>query len=290
MSTEELDDVQGPITHADLEEELERPDLKEEPEPEPEPQPDPSIEAEARKYGWRPQEEFRGDKSNWVPAERFMELPSTHVKQLRDQLKQRDADFEKRVQAIERTSRTAMQRALDQQRESYEAKMNAIRAEKRRAADMGEMDRYDQLERQEMDLAKKAPVVEPQDTPPNEPDPVVVEYQQRNEWIKNPLLLREAQIAVDYALGQGMVGSNAKAQLDYAEGVMREKYPHLFKAKDQPAPPRTQRVEGGSLAPQKKQLSRDLPPEAKAMARELIDMGVYKSVEAYAKDYFGEEQ
>jgi hypothetical protein len=37
------------------------------------PQVDPQVEAEARTMGWRPPGEFRGDKSNWVDAQTFVE-------------------------------------------------------------------------------------------------------------------------------------------------------------------------------------------------------------------------
>ena len=128
----------------------------------------------------------------------------------------------------------------------------------------------------------------PQPEQPQGPAREVVEYQQQNDWAKDPVLWQEAIQAVNYGLSSGALQTpDPKAQLEFAERTMRAKYPHLFQA---PAP--RQRVDGGGLAsgPAAGRSAFDkLPSEAKAAFERFVKQGVFantkKDREEYASDY-----
>jgi len=88
------------------------------------------AEGEARKYGWKAKEEFDLAPEGWVDANRFLELPSTQVKMLRDTRKQLERELRERdekLSGIERTARTAVEAARKQERERYEAQLAELK-------------------------------------------------------------------------------------------------------------------------------------------------------------------
>jgi len=114
---------------------------------------------EARKYGWRPKEEYDRDPEGWVDAERFLEFPSTISKQLRDQKrdlqKQLDGSEASRKRDIDRLSASTKQ-AIDiarkQEQERYQTELAAIQAQKRQAVDTADTEAYDSLSKRESEL------------------------------------------------------------------------------------------------------------------------------------------
>lgn len=245
------------------------------------------AEAEARKYGWRPKEEFDRDPDGWVDADRFLELPSTHKKMLKDELRERDKtleDYKLRMERLEKTNKVAMDQALAAQKTQYEAELRQVRAAQRKAVEEGDTDRYDRLEAYEQSLLK-----EPPKTPEMEPerpgtDPYIEQYQASPEgqWLNDPILRKFGADAINLA---GKNDAPAHEQVKIAEAAVRDYFPHKFEA---PAPKR-QKVDGGGLAGGKaRQTASKLPPEALKAAKDFVAQGIFKSVDDYAKAYFEE--
>lgn len=250
-----------------------------------EPEPDPEAETEARKYGWKPKSEFTLAPDGWVDAKRFLELPSTEVKRLRDELRQRDTGFAERLERLDSANKAAMSRALEQEREKHKQAVAEIQRQQREAVENGDVERYDALERQRSNMK---PPEAPQEQQQAGPAPEVVDYRQKNEWAQDPALWAEAAQAVNYM--PDFQKATPAQQLQYAENVMRRKYPHMFQAQQEQPKPRN-RVDGGGLGGGNRGKGVNaLPGEALAAAKEFVEQGVYKSVEDYAKDYWAQEQ
>jgi hypothetical protein len=258
--------------------EAEAQEAQAEPEaPEPQPEVKPEREAEARKYGWRPKSEWRGDDGGWVDADRFLELPSTHVKQLREESKRDKADFEQRIARAEQAAQAAMQRQQDR----HKRDMQEILQRQRKAAEDGDMQAYDALEKQRADMQKPEPQA-PQE------DPYLTQYRKDNPWINNPILGEAAFKAVQ--MRPDIQRLDVKDQIEFAENAVREAYPHAFEA-PKPAPAGAAKVDGGGLAGGvKKSLADKLPAEAKRFADQYVEQGLYKNREEYAKVYFEGER
>lgn len=284
----DLDDIIAESTAPDDNEAPDNePDTEPDSEPDNEPSVDPTIEAEARKYGWRPQEEWRGDKSGWVPPERFLELPSTHVKQLRDELRAKEQDFQKRIEGLERGNKAAM----EAQKKFYEDKVDRLKAERRAAADAGDMEAFDRLDKQvsEVEQQARTETTEPQKEEGPKPHPDVAAYRESDDgkWLSNPLLVAEGKQLIDGSyVAQQMAPMD---QVKWAEQQLRQRYPGMFEQPKQEQQ-RHAKVDEGGLAPSRggKSLAGKLPSEAKAQGKEFIEMGLFKNLEEYAKDYFGE--
>jgi hypothetical protein len=181
------------------------------------------AEAEARKYGWRPKAEFDRDPDGWVDASRFLELPSTNVKMLRDTKREleRKLEDERKDRAESFARMEAMQKAIvertrQQERAKFDAEREQLQKAKREAAASHDLDRYDQLSRREAQLRPPEDVapVQQQQAPKY---PEVDDYRAKNEWAQDPALWQEASIAVDAAMRFGKAFNSAQEQLVYAE-------------------------------------------------------------------------
>lgn len=252
---------------------------------------DPEAEAEARRYGWKPKDEFGLDQKGWVDAKRFLELPATLRKIQRDEardLREQVARQNETLARMEQANRAAIERARKQEQERYEAELARIRKEQRAAAEMADVRTFDALQEQAAKLKAPEPIQpQPQAPQVSEDDQRVLrEYAEKNPWITVPGMQQEAFNVVQAALDRGVALRNAAEQLAFAETAIRQKYGFMFPA-EQKASPSASRVDSGGLggsAPRMK----PLPPEARAVARDLISEGIYKTEAEYAADYWKE--
>jgi len=238
------------------------------------------IEVEARKFGWRGKEEFDREPANWVDADRFMELPQTQVKMQRDEIKQlreEMAERDKTLDRIQATSRQAVESVRAQEQAKYQADLDAIQAKQLQAVEEGDTEAYKAAEEQRERLQ--------QPSQQTGPDPVVADYRASNEWAQDPALWGEAAMAVNYMPNLGSV--TPAEQLEFAEATMKRRYPHLFAAQEPaPKPAAPARVDSGGLGfGQPKKGFHNLPADAQKVAREMVEDGIFKSVEDYAKAY-----
>lgn len=254
-------------------------------------EPDPArveLEAQARKYGWRPQTEFDRAPASWVDADRFLELPATNVKVLRDEMKQRDEDYARKIEEVTRGTKVAIEAVRKQEQARYEADLAAVRAAKREAVDMADVKAYEAAEQREQSL--RAPDATGATEAPSGPqvDPYVQEYADKNEWLRNPILFDTAKRLID--ANPAALAMAAKDQLAYVETEVRKMYPGYFPAQ-QPATQRAARVDSGGLGTGRARGrgADDLPADVRRVAKEFVDEGVFKSIDDYAKTYFAQE-
>lgn len=245
------------------------------------------LEEEARKYGWRPKEDFDRDPDNWIDADRFMDLPQTHVKMQRDEIKslrEKLNGYDGQLENIKRTAQQAAENARKQERERYESELEQVRRAQVQAAEEADSERFRQLQSREDQIRERMSA--PQEAAPKI-DPDVAKYRQENEWTQNPALWQEAVQAVN--LMPNLSRATTQQQIEFAETTMRQKYPHMFKAAE--SAPSAAKVDGGGLGlgGRKAKGIRDLPPEARSAGEEFVAEGFFKSMDDYAKSYFEQE-
>lgn len=247
------------------------------------------IEEQAKKYGWRPKEEFDFAPENWVDAERFMEFPQTQVKVMRDEMQgiservaqdvsaKKDAEYAERFARLEAASTSA----LKKQREDHEAKIAQLEAQKRKAVEESDTETYDQLTQQQKDLAP------PPEQPKPEPVDIGAQYGEQHPWVKDSYLFNQALQIVGVALNNGDLPRrpDLPGQLAFAEERLKDLFPHKF-ATPAPEKPKTSKVDGGGLATIGGKGANALPEEARKQGQEFVDMGIFKDLDAYAKSYF----
>jgi len=282
-------------TQLDIEPEIDEP-VVEAPDPE-----QIEAESEAKKYGWKPKESFDLAPDGWVDAKRFLELPSTQNKALRDAKRdlERRLDEEREARQAENNGiRAASKAAVDavrqQEQERYRNDLAAIQQRQREAVGMADTQRFDALEKQKQQLRPPAPVWnEPPPNPPSNPaqDPVVIDYIAKNEWAQDDALRQEGAWAIDAARNGGRTFKGLADQLAYAESVMKRKYPHMFQ-QAAPTRPTQSRVDGGGLGGSARRAkgADDLPAADRAIGKEFVAEGVFKTLDDYAKAYFEQDK
>lgn len=219
------------------------PEAPQEPAPEaPEPTVDTAaLEADARRLGWKPREEWKGDATNWSDAATFMDhaaqTPAT-VKRLVAKMEAQEKEFADRFKRVERFAEEAAKRL----REQHAAELEAVRQQQRDAVTIADTQAYDAARKREQSLMATAPepVAQVAPTPPE-----ITMWLDSNAGVRdNPMLRGMLPALGEEAAKLGVYG--VQPQLDYAERRLKALYPEMFK------PAATARtvsaVDGGGIA------------------------------------------
>ncbi len=252
--------------------------------------PSPEVEAEARKMGWTPKEEFRGDPEKWRDASEFLDRGRTMLPIMRKQVERQDrqiADLQKTITDLVEFNSKADKRAFDKAlKELKEKQVEAVKT--------GDADAFVKVDEEIADLHKEAkdrPVVTKTD--PGE-DPEYLEWAGRNKWVETD---KEAgAYATKYAeylreKGDKRVGA---AFLDDVAKAVKKEFPEKFTNPRRSAPGP---VEGASSSAKRGgQGYADMPAEARAACDRMVRNGFDgKPKEAaefkanFVKTFFSEE-
>lgn len=247
------------------------------------PQPDPSDVEEARLFGWKSPDEWVGDKPPGYidDPKRFLDRvkDSRIFKTVKEQSAAELAKIEERMRKLDYVA----QQTIKSQREDYERRIADIEQRQRRAIETADVAAFDALEKQKRGMSAPQDYSEP--VQQAGPSPVVVEYAAKNDWVNDPALRTEGAIAIDSAMKSGRVFRDDAEQIEYAESVMRRKYPHMFQS---PAPvqqqsqPAAAKVDGGGLAsggPFKTSAFSKLPSDAVSAFNKGVSDGLFTNDE-----------
>lgn len=251
------------------------------------------FEAEAREMGWVPETEFNGPKERWKPAQQFVEdgekiLPivRSQLKRTQDEMAKKEADFQKRLERLDKVTKTTMERMKAQ----HKTELERIKAAKEAAVESGDVQAYKKLELQEMELGD-APDI-PEEPAGDSNEEALDSWVSKNAWYKEDF--EKADEATRYS--QWLAQKNPKISLAdnlaQTEAHMRKKHPELFGDK-KPAANGHAAVDGGSdfpTSPQRgKKGASQLPSEARAAGEKFVKDGLFKNLEEYAKEYFSND-
>lgn len=246
---------------------------------------------EARLFNWKAPDEWQGDKP---PG--YIDNPKDYL----DRVK-RSRIFkvmEDRAQQAETSARETMdrlehmnQKALERQRTQHEAEIKALRSQRDRAAEDGDMDEYRRLAEREQSMLDAPPTADSlpaEKTPTVDPEAKAYRESEAGQWLNNPVLFNTARQLID--ANPAVLAQPAKAQIAYAEAEIRKLYPAYFPAEKKPAP--RQVVDQGGLAGTGARTAdpfAKLPAEAKAQFERFVKDGTFKNTkedrEEYANEY-----
>lgn len=119
---------------------------------------DPQVEAEARKLGWVPQEEFRGDKTKWIDASEFVERGQRVLPFVKMQNKRLEDMVARQARELEglKNQLNASKKDFDEMREVHREEIieRVAEAKKQIRAQMKDARANDDVDR-EMDLREQ---------------------------------------------------------------------------------------------------------------------------------------
>ena len=229
--------------------------------PEQQPEPAPSqfdAEALARDMGWSPEEEYRGPKDSWIPADEFIKRTAKINKAQREKIDR----MEESIAKIAATSERVMKDRLAEQKRELERQFEA-------AVEVGDVRLAKQTQAQISGLEKEV------ETGPNHAD----RFKAENPWFQTH------DEATAYAIAmaglEAQKGADPEKQLKAAKEAVQKRFPELFAA--QRTPPVLQGAT--RTAPPK---TKQYPVEVKRAAAEMVRRGMVASEAEYFKAYDAE--
>jgi hypothetical protein len=249
----------------------------------------PETVQRAKDMGHIPKEEFRGDPEKWVPADKYVERAENLMPILRSQLgkyENKIHSLEGTVEAQKKTTEKLLKMSENVQKTAYDQAKRDLTAKQVKAVSDGDVEKWQQLE----DQKEKIPI----------PEPVVVEEAPKNpvynEWAGNNTWINDDKDMALYANSYGPILQRDNPSMPYpdilkaVETKVKEVFPHKFENpnRSQPAP-----VDGGTnrTAPvsNDKQTYSSLDNDAKTMCNQNVKDGLYKTKEAWVKEYYAED-
>lgn len=285
---EHVEDVEEQVEA--VEPETEEPEVDETPEPEPAPQWTDAEAQEAMRYGWKPPEQWKGEKppgyidnpNDFLNQNKVL---SRRVGELSHKIEETERQTAEHIRKVEAMNKTALER----QRAQHKAEMERIQSEQLRAVEEGDVDAYKRLEAQKGQM--QAPPVDDAPAKPQAP-PELIQYHQSDEgkWLSDPVLFNAAFKVIDETPGAASLPP--LDQVHFAREQLERIYPSRFPQKQQAAPIRTTVDPGGmatAKAPSKRSEFDKLPADAKATFKRFQAEGLYSDSkedrEEYAREY-----
>jgi len=292
-----------------MEEQVQEEHLEQEPIEEPveeqidenvdEPVEEPAVEQavidRARRQGWVPKEEFRGDPGRWIDANVFVQ----RADEIMPILKETNRRLETKLTALE--ERLAKQsdmvtKMVDIQNKytdtSYKTQIQRIKERKLEAVRTGDEELFQKLEEQEAQI-EKPPVFEK----PAEQSPITPTQQQElNAWFKaNDDWYGKDKDLTDYAMfiSDKMVKQEGSTlqPIEFVEEVkarVKKAFPHKFEKKRVQDVDDTSVRGSGAYSTGTKKGWNDLPEEAKNQCIKMTKEIPGFTKEKYIKEYFEE--
>lgn len=109
-------------------------------------------EADAKEYGWVPQDQFKGDPDKWRPAEEFVRRGEEILPIVRKQNERLASEVKELRETNERMSRM-FEKTTQRIKAEYEAQIDGLKVQRREAIKEGDADRVEQLD-QRIDTLK----------------------------------------------------------------------------------------------------------------------------------------
>jgi hypothetical protein len=259
------------------------------------------VEQEAKRFGWVPKEDFRGNETDWVDADTFVKRGKEINPILRannERLKKElDAEREKHTAEIAAIRQTAeefkqfQKDAFERKQKELSTELEALKAQRKEAIREGDADLVVELEdRIEEVKEERASAKEPTPAPakvdePVKVDPSLSEWIDNNKWFGSNQEATQIANALGATINQEFPNLRGKAFLDKLDERLKQRVPELYGNPNQGR----NTVEGGgargNASSSGKKTYDNLPSEAKAACDKFVKQGLFKSKQEYVDLY-----
>lgn len=256
------------------------------------PTPEPlEHEVEARKFGWVPKEEFKGNEDDWRGADEFLRRGreiNGYLRKDLDKLNRKLSERDGELLEIKGVLKEFQKFHAETEERAYKRAIKEINEQRKEAIKSGDGDLVVELEEQLEELKEHKPVPkeQKQETQPFTPPPEFLEWVDENKWYNTDRALQGAAVAISEELRAQYPTKFGKEFLDLVSDEVKKNFPEKFKTSRQSHVPA---VEGGNnnRGTSKGKTFADLPPEAKAACLRFEKQNLVKR-EDYVKQYFEE--
>ncbi len=250
----------------------------------------PDYETEAKKQGWKPESEFKGNKKHFVDAKKFLERRQEFLPVLQAENRKFEDRFAQQQKIIEGLQKQLVERQKFEQKITQnqdEQRWNALVNQQKKAFAEGDEEAFDRIENKKNEIIKEQkeavkPKAEVEQSLTS--DPEMNEFLNQNQWyLKDPDLQRLANTLGVYVRDSGYSGKAFYEKL--AEEVKRTR-PDKFKQASSDRPASVNESDGRPGQSRAKGYE-SMPPDARAACDRFIAQGLFKNRAEYAKQYFG---
>ena len=246
-------------------------------------------EDRARRMGWVPAEDFRGDPHKWVDADEFVKRGEDIMPILKERNRVLDGQLsamQSELADMKATFKQFGEYHKQQIAAQYERALKDLKKQQLAAVEIGDVVAYQRAENEIGQVLDQAAKLQPQQVQPqpqqSDPmnDPVFKSWLAENQWYgKHVEASGYANMAGDVLKNQGLTG---KALLDAVAAEVKSKFPALVpKPKAAPAVEGDVPSQGGGKGGKS---YRDLPAAEKAACDRFVAKGIMTR-EQYVKDY-----
>lgn len=196
-----------------------------------EPQEAPAVQEEtpedvARSQGWRPKEEYDGDKAKWVPADEFLRR-----KPLFDKIHEQSKllkNYEKAIIDTQETVKKIEERTRREEQEKFQRQLDEIKAQRRAAIREGDEETVDRLDEQLKRVEQLKPVDPVKQEPQEEQQAPkeILDWVGRNKWYETD---EDLHVFMNIKQAQNLKkGMSVAEALQASEKQVRQAFAHKF--------------------------------------------------------------
>lgn len=251
--------------------------------------PEPSEE-QARRLGWKPKDEFKGDESQWRDWQDFLNEDLSNAPQLKATvklLKRRLDQADRRARKIEQTLEESKGYWSRTEERAYNKAVADIRKTMRQAAAIGDTETYNEAEAELDEITEEKTKAPAQTAKMAEDDRTFRKWKRENDWYETDDAMTGAADRIAQKMGPyAETGMEWDEYLEELTARVKKEFPHKFAA---PVKKRSA-VEGVAETRSTKgqETFDNLPSEWKQQFKRFEDMGIPVKKESFTKDAWGE--
>ena len=239
----------------------------------------PEIEEKARKMGWTPKDEFRGDPAKWRDAEEFVDRGENMLPILRKTVEKQQremAELQKSILEMREYHSKTEQRA-------YAKAYGELKAKQMEAVAAGNTEVFQQIDQEIESLQEEVSQKPKPDDKKQEVPPEYTEWATRNRWVStDPNMLAYGEAQFDY-IRRTKPGMSYAEQLEEVTKAVKKEFPEKFSNPRRTSAPS---VEGATAVAKKGGKSyADMPKEARDTCDRLVRIHKINKDE-YVRTYF----
>lgn len=234
-------------------------------------------EDHARELGWKPQDEWKGDPSKWVPADTFLRIADKNM----PILKQNNLQLTRELDRMKTTLKELNGWREKAEKQGYDRGRNEVLEEMRKAAESGDVEGFDKAKGKLDKLEDERPTPKQADEPKKQ-DPAIEKMVEDNPWIIR-MTPGKRRVLGEFVDEEVAAGYTLEEATERAVETFGKAFPDLVPRRR--AAPRVEGSRPSTPARKKEITAADLPEEVRAVGARLVKAGAYKTIDEYAKDY-----
>lgn len=235
------------------------------------------VEAEAKAQGWKPEEDWKGDKTKWMPADQYLEVGEKVHKTKIDRLERQNQELKDSVAFLMQG-----QKKIEQQ--SYQKALDDIAKRQRKATEAGDVDDFDAAEEEKKRIYKDAQA-SAQASEQQQPyiDHDFESWKEDNSWFQEDPDMTAYAIGISDQI-QRETGYSGRKLYDAVTSRVRKTFSQKFVNQRREAPTAVESGSGASGGGKSKKFE-DLPADAKKAYEKFARQIPGFSKEEYLKNY-----